>query len=78
MLLDIRNEKVVQDLFEGSTQQELTNRLSRYSWDNNNPDRYSEMIAEAWSEYCNNPEPRKIAETIGQLIEEKYKRKFGG
>lgn len=78
VLLDIRNEKVVQDLFEGSTQQELTNRLSRYSWDNNNPDRYSEMIAEAWSEYCNNPEPRKIAETIGQLIEEKYKRKFGG
>jgi len=26
------------------------------------------MIAEAWAEYCNNPEPREIAKTVGSRI----------
>ncbi len=29
----------------------------------------AEFIAEAWSEYCNNPKPRKIAKKIGETIE---------
>ncbi|MEG0614272.1 MAG: hypothetical protein RR540_00840 [Oscillospiraceae bacterium] len=37
----------------------------------------SEMIAEAWAEYCNNPQPREIAKTIGEAIEAEYKKKFG-
>ncbi len=36
------------------------------------------MIAEAWSEYCNNPEPREIAKIIGETIEKEYKKKYGG
>jgi len=41
-----------------------------------NPHR--EFIAEAWSEYCNNPEPRVLAKKIGELIESAYSRMFGG
>ena len=37
-----------------------------------------EFIAEAWAEFNNNPEPREIARKIGELIERKYKAKFGG
>ena len=36
---------------------------------------FNETIAESWSEYCNNPKPREIAKTIGELIESEY-RKF--
>lgn len=36
---------------------------------------FKETIAESWSEYCNNPKPREIAKTIGELIESEY-RKF--
>lgn len=32
-----------------------------------------EFIAEAWSEYLNNPTPRPIASSIGKLIEAEYK-----
>ena len=32
----------------------------------------AEFIAEAWSEYLNNPEPREIAMSVGKLIERKY------
>jgi hypothetical protein len=37
---------------------------------------YSEYIAEAWSEYVNNPNPRPIAQRVGELIEARYKEKF--
>ena len=30
------------------------------------------MIAEAWSEYCNNPNPREIAQTVGEIIKDEY------
>lgn len=36
-----------------------------------------EIIAEAWAEYRNNPEPRTFAKAIGELIESEYERKFG-
>lgn len=33
----------------------------------------AEFIAEAWSEYKNNPNPRPIAKKVGQIIEKAYK-----
>ena len=37
---------------------------------------YLEFIAEGWAEYCNNPNPRKIAKSIGDIIEQTYKIRF--
>ena len=35
-----------------------------------------EFIAEAWSEYCNNPEPRKLATTVAKRLIAIYHEKF--
>lgn len=37
-----------------------------------------EVVAEAYSEYCNNPSPREIAMMVGTLIEKCYKDSYGG
>ena len=71
-MLDIRNEANIQNLFNSRTREQLTDELSSYSWNNNNRDRYSEMIAEGWAEYLNNSNPRAIAKEIGETIERKY------
>lgn len=76
-LLGIKNMDEIQNLFNSRSHDELTDALSRYAWKNDNRNRYSEMIAEAWSEYCNNPQPREIAKTIGETIEAEYNKKFG-
>lgn len=75
-LLGIGKIPEVQKLFDDRTRDEITKDISKYSWDNDNSNRYSEMIAESWAEYCNNPNPREIAKTIGKIIEYKYKAKF--
>ena len=77
-LLDIRDIPAIQDLFDSRTFDQIKEDLSEYAWNNSNPNRYSEMIAEGWAEYLNNPEPREIAKTIGETIEATYKAKFGG
>lgn len=76
-LLDIRHIPKIQKMIDGKSALEITEELSRYSWDNQNTDIYAEAIAEAWAEYCNNPNPRAIAKTIGEIIIQEYKRKFG-
>lgn len=76
-LLGIGKIKKIQDLFDSRTFDELTDALSKYAWDNNNSNKYSEMIAEAWAEYCNNPNPREIAKTVGETIMEEYQKQFG-
>lgn len=75
-LLGISNMTEVKVIITGLTNEQITNNLSRYSWKNKNPNPHREFIAEAWSEYCNNPNPRPIAKTIGELIEREYKKKF--
>lgn len=75
-LLGISNQEHIKKLFDSRTTEELTNDLSKYTWDNDNNKRYSEMIAEAWSEYQNNPEPREIAKVVGETIEQTYKKQF--
>lgn len=75
-LLGISNNPEIQDLFDSITNNELTDMLSEYSWNNSNPNKYSERIAEAWSEYCNNPEPRPISKFVGDIILKAYEEKF--
>ncbi len=36
-----------------------------------------EVVAEAYAEYCNNPQPREIANKIGIIINKKYMEKYG-
>jgi len=72
-MLDLRKDSVILKLWNGLTENEITNGLSRYSWDNSSKEKIAEFIAEGWSEYCNNPSPRPIAKQIGDRIMEVYK-----
>lgn len=76
-MLGISKMKDIQELYTSRTTDQITNELSRYAWNNENKNDYSEMIAEGWAEYCNNPRPREIAKKIGETIEAEYKKKFG-
>lgn len=71
-MLQISNKDAVRKLFDSRTQEQITEELSKYAWKNDNPNRYGEFIAEAWAEYCNNPNPRPIAKEIGETIEREY------
>ena len=72
-MLDLRKDSVILKLWNGLTENEITDGLSRYSWDNSSKEKIAEFIAEGWSEYCNNPSPRPIAKQIGDRIMEVYK-----
>ena len=55
---------------------QIGSNLSKYSvMGNVISDR--EVVAEAYTEYCNNPAPRSIAKNIGQMIEQKYRKIYG-
>lgn len=71
-LLGISNLPEIKNLFDSRSETQITEGLSKYAWNNKNANRYGEMIAEAWAEYCNNPEPREIAKTVGKRIISEY------
>lgn len=71
-MLSLSAKDDIKNLFDSRTRQQITDELSKYAWKNDNPNKYGEFIAEAWSEYCNNPNPRPIAKEIGEIIERKY------
>lgn len=75
-LLKVSELPEIQKLFDTRTHDEITKGLSEYAWKNNNSAKYSEMVAEAWAEYCNNPQPREIAKVVGEIIEAEYKKKI--
>ena len=77
-LLGISNEPSIQKMFDDRTRSQITEDLNEYAWKNSNRNKYSEFVAEAWSEYCNNPRPREIAQKVGETIIRKYNKKFGG
>lgn len=74
-MLDLWDNVEIARLYRSMTPGEMTNKLSRYAWDNSNMIKEREFVAEAWSEYVNNPEPREVARKVGEIIEEEY-RKF--
>lgn len=76
-LLGISEIQEVREIFDSITVAETKTLLSGYAANNKNPNKYAEPIAEAWAEYCNNPEPRIIAQFVGNIIIETYKQKFG-
>lgn len=80
-ILNLSNNPKVQDFLDWYLDKPrlvMTRALSGYAYDENAKGKYSEAIAEAWAEYCNNPEPRKVALFIGEEIENEYKRLFIG
>lgn len=74
-LLDLWDNPEIIKIYRSMTPGEMTNKVSRYAWDNSNPIEGREFIAECWSEYVNNPTPRETAKAVGEIIEEEY-RKF--
>ena len=83
-LLNLRDLPEVQALFDSRVTlrngaedfSQIAEDLSRYAWSNDNPNRYSEFIAEGWAEYCNNPSPREMARKLGEIIRREYTKKF--
>jgi SPP1 gp7 family putative phage head morphogenesis protein len=71
-MLWLSNLASVQKLFDTRTGNQITDELSKYAWKNGNRKKYSEFVAEAWAEYCNNPNPRPIAKEIGETVEREY------
>lgn len=71
-LLDLANDPEIKDLWRKLTNKAIKDGLSEYGAKN-----IREFIAEGYSEYLNNPEPRKFAKTIGKVVEKKVKERKG-
>jgi hypothetical protein len=66
--LDVSSQLNIKKLFNLRLRKKIfEHELSIYASKN-----ISEMIAEGWAEYCNNPTPRPLAMEIGQTIEKLY------
>lgn len=78
-LLNLRQDNNFLKIYKETVangEQFVTDNLSRYAYDSrfrNRPNytAEAEFIAEAWSEYLNNPQAREIAISVGKLIEKK-------
>ena len=68
-MMDFANSKEFKDAFKGVSRAEIEKGVSRYATTNRH-----EFIAEAWAEYCNNPNPRPLAKKMGELLKEYYKK----
>lgn len=71
-LLGLRTDPEFLLLYRQATsngQEYIKENLSQYANKGNSP--VAEFIAEAWSEYLNNKEPRQIARSVGLMIEKK-------
>lgn len=71
-VLKLKNNNEINNFYRTLSKDDITNGLSIYATTNK-----SEFIAEAWSEYRNNPKPRPIAKRVGDIIVKAYKEKFG-
>jgi hypothetical protein len=68
-LLELGKDDVIKDLFNTKLSDNAIGiDLSRYAETN-----IDEFIAEGWSEFRNNPQPRFVSKIIGDRINEKYK-----
>lgn len=61
---DVSSQGYIVNLFASLSQNEVINGLSKYATTNR-----KEFIAEAWSEYKNNPNCREIAQKVGKFME---------
>ena len=67
-LLSIRSDSEFVAYYGELSRADIKDGLSEYGTKND-----GEFIAEAWSEYQNNPNPRAHARFVGDLIMRKYK-----
>ena len=67
-MLNLENNIEIDNLFN---EEMLSAKLSFHAKKNK-----SEMVAEGWSEFCNNPEPSDFGLKIGKIIIEKYKNMY--
>ncbi len=58
----------IMHIYRGLSREEIYEGLSKYAYGS-----LSEFIAEAYSEYRNNPNPRSIARNVGNLLQQAYK-----
>jgi len=65
-LLGISKSKDVKEYFENN-KASISKNLSEYA-----TVKVEEFIAEAWSEYNNNPKPREISKKVGKFIERSW------
>lgn len=63
------NENIL-EIYNKMSKEDIKDSLSGYATTN-----IKEFIAEAWSEYCNNENPREIATTVGKEIIKLWKKK---
>lgn len=78
-LLGLRKDAEFLKIFREAVvhgEQYISDNLSHYAYDSrlmrkSNYTPEAEFIAEAWSEYLNNPQAREIATAVGKLIEKK-------
>lgn len=61
---DLRDDPVIVQKYGSMNKDDIGNNLSRYGAKN-----IAEYIAEAYSEYVNNPEPREIATLVGGIVD---------
>lgn len=62
--LGLRKHPDIVKLYRGMSKAEIKDNLSEYANEN-----IKEFIAEAYSEYLNNPQPREVARQVGEIIE---------
>lgn len=82
-LLSLRSDPEYLAIFNDAKakgEQYITDNLSHYAYNSglfrkSNYSPQAEFIAEAWSEYLNNDQPRPIAAAVGALIRKKYNDK---
>ncbi|MBQ8725814.1 MAG: hypothetical protein IJY84_01775 [Clostridia bacterium] len=73
--LDLSNNRGLQKYINGFSVDEMGKNLSLYST-TGGVISVPEVIAEAYSEYSNNPSPRPIAKAIGEFITARYNDRF--
>lgn len=68
--LGVRDNEEIIKLFNENSKDKIKDGLSEYAGTN-----IGEFIAEAWREYCNNPEPREMATKVGKVVEKLWEAK---
>ena len=71
LMLNVRNDQELNSLYSSLSSNQIETGLSRYALKNK-----KEFIAESWSEFINNPNPRPIAQKVGEIIQKLYNTKY--
>jgi hypothetical protein len=72
-MIDLANDAEFMRYYNTLSRDDIEKGLCRYALTDKR-----EFIAEAWSEYTNNPRPRAMAKKVGELLIKVYKQKYGG